>query len=98
MNPIQDVLNQDDWLLRIEIDPNVGGDGTRVRISGDPRSFRNLAHIMQAMADTVDDKEHPAGHYGWSLLFGGDMPQFEFQDATFLALSCSPGNGVGTGT
>lgn len=89
MDAIENILNQDDWLLRMEVDPNVGGDGPRVRLSGDPRTFRNLAAIISAMAEKVDSQDLPVGASGWFLMFGGDMPQFQFQGATFLSLDCS---------
>lgn len=88
MSVIENLLNQDDWLLRIEVDPNIGGDGTRVRLSGDPQSFRNLAAIMLAMADNVESQNLPASTPGWFLMFGGDMPQFELEGAAFLSLDC----------
>jgi hypothetical protein len=90
MDRIQEVLEQNDWRLNIEVDLNVGGDGTRVRLSGDTQAFRNLAEILTTMADTVENRPvDPSGANGWFLMFGSeDMPQFQFENATFLSLDC----------
>lgn len=90
MDSLEDILERDDWLLRVEVDPNEGGDGPRVRFEGDSRAFRNFAAIMMQMADAVDRKDHPAAASGWFLMFGGEMPQFEIQGAKFLSLACEP--------
>ena len=93
MSIIQNLLENENWLLRIEFDPNVGGDGPRVRIGGDTNAFRKLAAILTEMADKVDARQaDPETAYGWHLLFGGDMPQFELHGATYMSLDCDPVN------
>ena len=93
MSSIQNLLENEGWLLRIEFDPNDGGDGPRVRIGGDTNAFRNLAAILTEMADKVDAwQADPETAYGWHLMFGGDMPQFELHGATYMSLDCDPVN------
>ena len=91
MNAIQQLIEQRDWAVTIEVDPNVGGDGTRVRFDGDARSFRKLELLFNAMAETVEDPEHPASQVGWHLAFNpADLPQLEIKNAAIWTLNCLP--------
>lgn len=91
MHRIQQIVEKRDWRVRIEVDPNEGGDGTRVCFYGDPHSFRMLAEIFTSMAETVDNPEHPAAQTGWHLAFNPEyLPQLEIKNASFLTLNCSP--------
>lgn len=91
MNSIQKLIENQNWQLDIEVDPNTGGDGQRVRINGDSNSFRAFATLLTAMADTVDEHEHPSSTIGYHLALNpNDIPQLTLKNAAILTLNCSP--------
>ena len=90
MNSIQQLIENPNWQLDIEVDPNTGGDGQRVRVIGDTNSFRAFAGLLSAMADTVDASEHPSSETGYHLAFNPDeIPQLTLKNASILTLNCS---------
>ncbi len=91
MNAIHELMEQHDWNVTIEVDPNTGGDGPRVRFNADASSFRKFAALLTAMADTVDNPDHPASDIGWQLGFNpDDHPQLSLKNAAILTLNCLP--------
>ena len=92
MITIQELLTDPDWQLEFQVDPNVGGDGQRIRLFGDSQSFRKLAALLSAMADTVENPSHPSSESGWHLsLSPQDIPQLILKNAAFFTLNCSAG-------
>jgi hypothetical protein len=88
---IQQLFADSNWQVEFHVDPNVGGDGQRVRLSGDSTSFRKLASLLSAMADTVDDPSHPSSKTGWHLsLNPQDLQQLILKNAAILTLNCEP--------
>ncbi|MCP4785593.1 MAG: hypothetical protein GY903_29560 [Fuerstiella sp.] len=91
MTTIQQLMEKQDWSVTIEVDPNDGGDGTRVRFFGDTHSFRRIAAIFTAMADMVDNPDHSASETGCHLAFNpDDLPQLQIKNASILTLNCLP--------
>ena len=83
-------MENPNWNLGIEVDPNTGGDGQHVRVCGDTNSFRAFAALLSAMADTVDNSEHPSSATGYHLAFNpDDIPQLTLKNASILTLNCS---------
>ncbi|WP_169977897.1 hypothetical protein [Tautonia rosea] len=64
--------------------------GPRISIEGTPRSFRMLADLLRAMADTVES-EPGVRECGWRLVLGpGEAPALRMEPGCLLALDCEP--------
>ncbi len=91
MVPIAERLLAAKSPLQFDFDENPGGDGARFRITADTDGFRTLAAILQLVADTVDDPDHPSHDTGWHVgLNSEDFPILELTNARILNLNCRP--------
>jgi hypothetical protein len=91
MNSIEVAVTDPDWRLDVEVDDNIGGDGRRVGLFGDARSFRMLAAILTEMAETVDNPRHPSHSVGWHIAFNpNEIKQINLINASILTLNCEP--------
>ena len=89
--PIADLLLDAKSPLQFDFDENTGGDGARFRITADVDGFRMLATLLNQIAITVDDPEHPSHDAGWHVgLNAEDFPMLELTNARILNLNCRP--------
>ena len=90
MTEIQQLLQDPNWQLTIDVDPNVGGDGPHIHINGDTNSFRTLAKLLTVMADVVDEPSRTASGFGWHFALSDELPQLTLANASLVAFNCSP--------